>query len=84
MKKILLSVFLLSFVFASLIFLYDVDAQDKCTMDIQCGVGKKCVDGVCVGGIVPEIKGNCVQGKFGKKVCDNTGKECSNDSECFK
>lgn len=59
-------------------------AGQKCTMDVQCGVGKKCSNGVCTGGIVPKIKGRCVEGNFGKKVCSNTGKECSNDSQCFK
>jgi len=59
------------------------DVGDKCTMDVECGVGKKCSDGVCTGGIVKEIQGKCVNGKFGKKVCTNSGEECNNDSECL-
>ena len=56
----------------------------KCSMDVQCGTGKKCVEGVCVGGINPKIKGKCVKGKFGKKVCSNTGEACHSNSECWK
>lgn len=56
----------------------------QCTMDVQCGAGKKCTNGVCTGGINPSIKGKCVTGSFGKKVCSNTGKSCNNDSECFR
>ena len=56
----------------------------KCTMDVQCGTGGKCEEGVCVGGINPSIKGKCVKGKFGKKVCSNTGDPCHNNSECWK
>ncbi|MCR9145384.1 MAG: hypothetical protein NXI24_24310 [bacterium] len=58
--------------------------QKECTMDIQCGVGKKCSSGVCTGGIAPKIKGQCVKGKFGKKVCSNTGEACMNDSQCLR
>ncbi len=58
--------------------------QQQCTMDVQCGVGKKCSSGVCTGGIAPKIKGRCLKGDFGKKVCSNTGKECMNDSQCFQ
>ena len=59
-------------------------SSKKCSMDIECGVGHRCSYGVCTGGIVPNIKGDCVRGNFGKKVCSNTGKECHVDSECFK
>ena len=59
-------------------------SSKKCSMDIQCGTGYKCSSGVCTGGIVPKIKGDCVRGNFGKKVCSNTGKKCHVDSECFK
>lgn len=52
----------------------------SCNMDIQCGVGFKCVDGVCAGGIGA---GRCVEGNFGRKVCTNNGKRCYNDSMCF-
>ena len=55
----------------------------KCFSDIACGVGYKCSAGVCTGGIAPKIKGDCVRGNFGKKVCSNTGKECNNSSQCW-
>ncbi len=54
-----------------------------CMMDIQCGTGKKCVDGVCTGGINPPIKGECRVGTFGKKVCSNSGKACNVDVDCL-
>ena len=60
------------------------NSSKKCSMDIECGTGYKCSSGVCTGGIVPEVKGECVSGDFGKKVCSNTGKSCHVDSECFK
>ncbi len=86
MKKILgisISVFAILFMIMLTTDGSTRDIGDKCTMDIQCGVGKKCSDGICTGGIVPKIKGKCVRGKFGKKVCTNTGEECSNNSECW-
>ena len=52
-------------------------------MDIQCGTGKKCTNGVCTGGINPPIRGKCERGNFGKKVCSNSGKECTTDSQCL-
>ena len=59
-------------------------SKEECYNDISCGVGYKCVSGVCTGGIVPEIHGKCVSGSFGKKVCTNTGESCHNNSECWK
>jgi hypothetical protein len=56
----------------------------SCHIDIECGVGYSCSAGRCVGGIAPAIKGDCIRGDFGKKVCSNTGKPCHVDSECFK
>lgn len=83
MKKLLFTIFILFGIFSLIFSIVPVSANDKCTMDIQCGTGKTCVEGVCVGGIVPEIQGKCKEGNFGKKVCSNTGEECSNDAECF-
>ncbi len=54
-----------------------------CNMDIQCGVGYKCSEGVCTGGIVPEIHGSCIEGNYGKKVCSNSGKSCWVDTDCM-
>jgi len=84
MKKILIGVISLTAALAIMLSVSTVSAESKCTMDIQCGVGKKCVSGVCVGGIAPRAKGKCVSGRYGKKVCTNTGKECNNDSQCFR
>ena len=55
----------------------------KCNMDIDCGVAKKCISGVCTGGIAPSIRGSCVTGDFGKRVCSNSGKSCNVDSQCL-
>ncbi len=55
----------------------------KCNIDIECGVQAKCIAGVCTGGIAPKIKGKCVSGNFGKKVCSNSGKSCNVDSQCL-
>ena len=55
----------------------------KCSIDIECGVQSKCVEGVCTGGIAPKIRGKCVAGKFGKKVCSNSGKPCNVNSQCL-
>jgi hypothetical protein len=63
---------------------FSKNVGDKCNMDIECGVGKKCVNGVCTGGMYKQIKGKCVRGKFGKKVCTNTGKDCFSDNDCWK
>lgn len=84
MKKILISTFIVLSVISFMVIESDVLAGKKCTMDVQCSGNKKCVEGVCVGGTVPKIKGKCIRGNFGKKVCSNTGDECSNDSQCWK
>lgn len=56
---------------------------NSCTMDVQCGVGSRCVSGVCTGGIGPNLGGKCVSGDFGKKVCTNNGESCFHDADCL-
>ncbi len=55
----------------------------RCNIDIECGVQSRCVEGVCTGGITPEISGKCVTGNYGRRVCSNSGKACTVDAECI-
>ncbi|MES0490518.1 MAG: hypothetical protein ABUK01_11025 [Leptospirales bacterium] len=82
MKRKITGFFIITLLTAGLA--YAGNAGDKCTMDVQCGVGKKCTSGICTGGITTPIFGKCKQGDYGQKVCTNTGKKCNVDSQCSK
>lgn len=55
----------------------------QCMMDIQCGIGARCAEGVCTGGIGPQGPGSCVTGQFGRKVCSNNGRSCFINADCL-
>ncbi len=57
--------------------------KKDCFIDIDCGVGYKCRDGVCTGGLTPQFNGRCQMGHFGKKYCTHNGKECLIDPDCL-
>ncbi len=57
--------------------------QQLCFIDIDCGSGAYCKDGVCIGGHGrPRIEGRCETGHSGRSYCTHNGEQCFTSSDC--